>query len=99
MKNALLKGKRILIEKPVRKESAVILGEDVQAGLDADMMKQWSRLKVVAVGDECTSVKVGDQVYIGSALANCEVVDIEGYVFFIAYESNVAIIWQDGEEK
>ena len=59
MKNVLLKGKRILIEKPVRKESAVILGEDVQAGLDADMMKQWSRLKVVAVGDECTSVKVG----------------------------------------
>jgi hypothetical protein len=97
MKNALLKGKRILIEKPVRKESAVILGEDVQAGLDADMMKQWSRLKVVAVGDECTSVKVGDHVYIGSALANCEVVDIEGSVFFIAYESNVAIIWQDGK--
>ena len=98
MKDALLKGKRILIEKPVRKESAVILGEDVQAGLDADMMKQWSRLKVVAVGDECTSVKVGDQVYIGSALANCEVVDIEGYVFFIAYESNVAIIWNEQEK-
>jgi hypothetical protein len=62
-------------------------------------MKQWSRLKVVAVGDECTSVKVGDHVYIGSALANCEVVDIEGSVFFIAYESNVAIIWQDGKEN
>jgi co-chaperonin GroES (HSP10) len=98
MKNALLKGKRILIEKPVRKESAVILGEDVQAGLDADMMKQWSRLKVVAVGDECTSVKVGDQVYIGSALANCEVVDIDGAVYFIAYESNVAIIWNEQEK-
>jgi hypothetical protein len=98
MKNALLKGKRILIEKPVRKESAVILGEDVQTSLDADMMKQWSHLKVVAVGDECTLVKVGDQVYIGSALANCEVVDIEGYVFFIAYESNVAIIWNEQEK-
>ncbi len=98
MKNALLKGKRILIEKPVRKESAVILGEDVQAGIDADMMKQWSRLKVVAVGDECTSVKVGDQVYIGSALANCEVVDIDGAVYFIAYESNVAIIWDEQEK-
>jgi hypothetical protein len=98
MKNALLKGKRILIEKPVRKESAVILGEDVQAGLDADMMKQWSRLKVVAVGDECTSVKMGDQVYIGSALANCEVVDIDGAVYFIAYESNVAIIWDEQEK-
>ena len=53
---------------------------------------------MVAVGDECTSVKVGDHVYIGSALANCEVVDIEGYVFFIAYESNVAIIWDEQEK-
>jgi hypothetical protein len=97
MKNVVLKGKRILIEKPVRKESAVILGEDVQVSLDADMMKQWSHLRVVAVGDECTSVKVGDQVYVGTALANCEVVDIEGYMFFIAYESNVAIIWDEQE--
>jgi hypothetical protein len=99
MKNVVLKGKRILIEKPVRKESAVILGEDVQAGLDADMMKQWTKLRVVAVGDECTSVKVGDKVYVGSALANSEIVDIDGYVFFIVYETNVAIIWQDGEEN
>jgi hypothetical protein len=99
MNNLQLKGKRVLIEKPVRKESTVILGEDVQAGLDAHMMKQWSRLKVVAVGDECTSVKAGDHVYIGSALANCEVVEIDEVVFFIAYESNVAIIWTDGEEN
>lgn len=88
-----LRGKRVLIEKPVRKESAVILGEDVQAGLDADMMKQWSHLKVVSVGDEVTSVQAGDEVYIGSALANAEVVDIDGKVYFIVYESNIAIVW------
>lgn len=99
MKNVVLKGKRILIEKPVRPESQVILGEDVQANLDAEFMKSWTKLRVVAVGDEVTSVKAGDKVYVGTALANCEVVDIEGYIFFIAYESNVAIIWQDGEEK
>ena len=92
--NFKVKGKRILIEKPVRKESAVILGEDVQASLDADMMKQWSRLKVAAIGDECTSVKVGDHVYIGSALANCEVIDVDGNIYFIAYETNIAIIWE-----
>jgi len=97
MKNALVQGRRILIEKPERKESAVILGEDVQANLDADMMKQWSRLKVVAVGDECTSVMTGDQVYVGSALANSEVVEIDGSIFFIVYESNVAIIWNEQE--
>ena len=88
-----LKGKRILIEKPAKKESPVIIGEDVQAGLDADMIKEWSHLKVAAVGDECTSVNVGDQVYIGSALANCELVEITGSYFFIAYESNIAIVW------
>ena len=91
--NLKLKGKRILIEKPVRPESQVILTEDVQANLEAEFMKSWSKLNVVATGDECVSIKVGDQVYIGTALANCEVIDIDGNMFFIAHESNVAIIW------
>jgi hypothetical protein len=91
--NLKLKGKRILIEKPVRPESQVILTEDVQANLEAEFMKSWSKLNVVATGDECVSVKVGDKVYIGTALSNCEVIDIDGNMFFIAHESNVAIIW------
>jgi len=92
--NFKLKGKRILIEKPVRPESQVILTEDVQANLEAEFMKSWSKLNVVATGDECTSVKAGDQVYIGTALANCEVIDIDDTVYFIAYENNIAIIWE-----
>jgi hypothetical protein len=91
--NLKLKGKRILIEKPVRPESQVILTEDVQANLEAEFMKSWSKLNVVATGDECVSVKAGDKVYIGTALSNCEVIDIDGNMFFIAHESNVAIIW------
>ena len=91
--NLKLKGKRILIEKPVRPESQVILTEDVQANLEAEFMKSWSKLNVVAIGDECVSVKAGDKVYIGTALSNCEVIDIDGNMFFIAHESNVAIIW------
>jgi hypothetical protein len=91
--NLKLKGKRILIEKPVRPESQVILTEDVQANLEAEFMKSWSKLNVVATGDECVSVKAGDKVYIGTALSNCEVIDIDGNMFFIAHENNVAIIW------
>ena len=92
--NLKLKGKRILIEKPVRPESQVILTEDVQANLEAEFMKSWSKLNVVATGDECVSVKTGDQVYIGTALSNCEVVEIDNSIYFIAYENNIAIIWE-----
>ena len=88
-----LKGKRILIEKPIRPESGVILTEEAQASVDAEFMKSWNKLTVTLVGDECTHVKAGDQVYIGSALANCEVIEIDGNIYFIAYETNVAIIW------
>jgi co-chaperonin GroES (HSP10) len=94
----ILKGKRILIEKPVRPESGVILTDEAKASIEAEMFKQYSQLVVTAVGDEVTSIKAGDKVYIGSALANCEIVDIDGAVFFIAYESNVAIIWDEQEK-
>ena len=88
-----LKGKRILIEKPVRPESGVILTDEAKASVEAEMFKQYTQLSVAEVGDEVTGIKPGDKVYIGSALANCEVVDIDGKIYFIAYESNVAIIW------
>lgn len=95
MKNLVLKGKRVLIEKPVRPESGVILTEEAQASVDAEFMKSWTKLRVVAVGDEVTGVKTGDKVYVGSALANSEIVEIEGYMFFIVYESNISIVWNE----
>lgn len=88
-----LKGKRILIEKPVAPESPVLLTDDVKEQLEKEMFKKYSRLKVVAVGDDVTSVVTGDEVYIGNALSSCEIIDIDGSIFFIVYESNVAIIW------
>ena len=88
-----LKGKRILIEKPVRPESAVILTDEVKAALDQEMFKEYTRLTVSFIGDEVTTVNPGQKVYIGNALANCEVIDIDGKIYFMVYESNVAIIW------
>jgi len=93
-----LRGKRILIEKPVRPDNGVILTDEVQASMDAEFMKSWTKLHVVAVGDEVTSIKPGDKVYVGSALANSEIVEIDGAVYFIVYESNVAIIWDEQEK-
>lgn len=88
-----LKGKRILIEKPVRPESGVILTDEAKASVEAEMFKQYTKLSVFAVGEDVTGIKPGDKVYIGNALANAEIIDIDGKIYFMVYESNVSIIW------
>lgn len=97
MENLQLKGKRVLIEKPVRPDNGVILTEDVKNNMDMEFIKSWNKLKVVAVGDEATIVKPGDKVYVGSPLANSEIIQIDNADFFIVYESAIAIVWQDEE--
>jgi len=88
-----IRGKRILIEKPASPESSVVLTEEVKAALDRELFKKYSRLQVTAVGDEVTGIVPGDEVYVGAALANAEVVDIDGTLYFMVYESSVAIVW------
>jgi hypothetical protein len=88
-----IRGKRILIKKPVSPESAVVLTDEVKAAFEREMFQKYSRLKVTAVGEEVNGISPDDEVYVGSALANCEVVDINGELYFIVYESNVAIVW------
>lgn len=88
-----LRGRRILIEKPVRPESAIELTEEVKMSLDHEFMKKWSRLKVYAVGEDVTDVKVGDEVYVGSALTTSEILEIEGKHFLMIGEHEVAIVW------
>ena len=61
-----LHGKRILIEKPVKPESQVILTPEAEAAMEQDLIKTWSKLKVFAVGSDCTHVQAGDMVYVGN---------------------------------
>jgi hypothetical protein len=88
-----LRGHRILIEKPMRPKSAIELTEAQQQQLDMEFMSQWTRLKVHAVGDSVTGLAAGDEVYIGSALAHAEVLDIEGVHYLLTNEHEVAIVW------
>ena len=89
-----LRGRRIIINVPERKESALKLSEKDEDAIMYDAMKAWLRLEVFAVGDKCEDVKEGDIVYIPySALEHSEKLDIDGTVRLVLGEGDVAIIW------
>ena len=89
-----LRGRRILIEVPVKKESVIKLSTKDDDALMYEAMKQWNRLTIYAVGDKVEDVKVGDVVYIAvSQLEHAEKVDIDGSVKLMLNEMDIAIIW------
>jgi hypothetical protein len=88
-----LHGKRILIEKPIKPESQVLLTAESEAAMEQEWMKSWTKLKVHTTGSECTNVQPGDLVYVGNALANSEIIDIEGSLYFLVNEAAVCITW------
>jgi len=89
-----LRGRRILIEVPVKKESAIKLSAKDDDALMYEAMKQWNRLTIYAVGDKVEDVVPGDVVYIAvSQLEHAEKVDIDGSVKLMLNEMDIAIIW------
>jgi hypothetical protein len=90
-----LRGKRILVTKPVAETKSLIeITPEVQAELDQEMMKKWTRLTVFAVGTEVTDIKPNDQVYINaSMLANAELVQLEGVDYMMILDHAVAIVY------
>jgi hypothetical protein len=89
-----LRGRRILVEKPVRPESTIELTEDVKQRMEIEMMRQWTKLEVFAIGEDVESIAVGDKVYLPSgALQTAEVVNIEGELKLMVSEFDVAIVW------
>ena len=92
----LLRGRTILVDVPVRKESAIQLSEKDEEHIMKEAMKMWNKLTVYAVGDKVEDVKVGDKVYIRTASLNLEVVErieMEGTMKFVLNEGDVVIVW------
>lgn len=90
-----LRGRRILITKPVSETKSVIeITPEVQAELDKDMMKRWTRLTVFAVGTEVVDIKPNDEVYINaSMLANAELVRLDDADYMMVLDHAVAIVY------
>jgi len=89
-----LRGRRILIEVPKKKESVITLSEKDKDALMYEEMKAWNKLTIYAVGDKVEDVIPGDVVYIAvSQLEHSEKVDIDGSVKLMLNEMDIAIIW------
>tara|TARA_R110001632_G_scaffold231958_1_gene371555 strand:- start:37 stop:336 length:300 start_codon:yes stop_codon:yes gene_type:complete len=99
MSEFILRGQRILIDKPEKKEEEnkldLILSESDEKDLEKDMMKEWTHLNVCAVGTDVTDVKVGDKVYVKTgALHNAEIIDLNGSIKMMVTIHDIVMIWQ-----
>ena len=92
-----LKGSRVLLSKPVVKESAIELSAADKASIEEDqMLKEWTRLEVVAIGDKVTDKDIvpGKRVYVSTgALTQAEKIEIEGEVKLLVNELSIMIVW------
>lgn len=89
-----LKGRRVLVNQPEMKESAIQLSEADKATIEQEAMKKWTRLEVYAVGEEVTGVKKGDNVYVSvNAIKGAEVIEVEESIKLMLSEYDVAIVW------
>ena len=99
MKNFILRGNRVLIDKPAKKEEEnkldLLLSESDEKDIEKDMMKEWTHLNVAAVGVEVTDVKAGDKVYVKTgALHNAEIMDIDGSIKMMVTIHDIVMVWQ-----
>jgi hypothetical protein len=89
-----LRGRRILLTKPVKKESAIQLSAETEAQMDAEAMKQWTALEVFAIGEDVEDVAVGDKVYVPTyGLSQAEILEVGGALRMMVSEGDVSIIW------
>lgn len=90
-----LRGKRILVTKPVSETKSLIeITPEVQAELDKEIMTKWTRLTVFAVGSEVVDIKPNDEVYINaSMLANAELVRLDDADYMMVLDHSVAIVY------
>lgn len=100
MSKFILRGNRVMLDKPVKKEAAkkkvdLILSKDDEKDIEQEMMKEWTHLNVYAVGVDVSDVKAGDKVYVRtSALHNAEIVDMDGDMKMMVLIHDVIMIWQ-----
>jgi len=91
-----LTGKKVLITKPIRKESKIELSDEAKQALEEQAMKSWTELEIyaVGVGVENENTVVGAKVYVPThAIRSAEFIEVEGALRMMIYEGDIAIYW------
>lgn len=89
-----VKGHRVLLNRPRREERLIQLTPEMEEELNMKELANLKRLEVYALGEEVTSVKVGDFVYANLMyLQSAELVEVEGEEKIMVRDSDIAIVW------
>lgn len=89
-----LVGTRVLLTKPQKPESKIMLDPAAEAAMEAEMMAKWTALEVYAVGDEVKTVTPGDKVFVETySLQNAGVVPVGDDLKLMIAERDIAIVW------
>ena len=95
-----LLGKRVLLSVPQKPESVIELSEETQKQLEMEFIQRWTELEIFEVGQEVTSVKKSDKVYVpSSSLSNAERIIIGEETKMMIAEFEIAIIWNEVYNK
>ena len=91
-----LTGKKVLVTKPVRKESSIELTDETKAMLDAEDMKRWTSLEIFALGSDVSNPNtvIGAKVYVPTyAIQSSEILEVDGALRMMINENDIAIYW------
>jgi co-chaperonin GroES (HSP10) len=89
-----VKGHRVLLNRPKREERLIQLTPEMEEELNMKELASLKRLEVFALGEEVTSVKKGDFVYVNLMyLQSAELVEVEGEEKIMVRNSDIAIVW------
>jgi|9_EtaG_2_1085328.scaffolds.fasta_scaffold05571_6 hypothetical protein len=86
------KSNAVILDKPEFKSKIknLELSPEAKASMEEDLVKEYSKLKVYAVGKEVTFCEPGDLVLITpKTLSYCDTIEFNGDVKFVSKEADI----------
>jgi hypothetical protein len=94
MSTIKLRGSRVLLNCPPRKDLGLHLSEEAQKELLIKQLDEMTSLDVFAIGDAVKDIKVGDKVYISpSTIMHAELIDVDAAKKFLIREMDIVLTW------
>lgn len=94
MSTVKLRGSRVLLNCPPRRDLGIHLSEEAQKEVLIKELNEMTSLEVFAIGDAVKDIAVGDKVYISpSTIMHAELIDVEGGQKFLIREMDIVLIW------